>query len=181
MTTSPDPAKMSVEHSTHAIHLSRDFPATREGVFRAWTEPHLLADWWGRHDFTNPVCEIDARSGGTYCIVMRSPDGIDYPLHGIVREVQPPSQLTLTLDLSQYPQAWRDLISSDLSEADTALVNTHELGVHLTDSGTRLDLHIRFPSHGLRDAFLRCGILDGWNEGFDSLTALLPQLTSKTP
>jgi uncharacterized protein YndB with AHSA1/START domain len=159
------------------IRLSWVFPVARESVFRAWTEPYLLADWWGRHDFTNPVCKMDARVGGEFHIVMRSPDSIDYPLRGSVREIESSCRLTLTLDLSQYPQAWRDFVGCGLSVADTALVNEHELALHFTDSGpnnnTRIDLHIRFPSPVLRDAFLRYGILEGWNEGLDSLHALL--------
>jgi len=175
MTAAPARLDIAVETEAEQIHISRVFPVARESAFRAWTDPQQLIDWWGRHDFTNPSCEFDARVGGNLRIVMHSPDGIDYPLHGIVREIDPPSKLTLTLDLSQYPQPWRDFVSSDLSEADAALVNEHDLALHFTDSGTstRLDLHIRFPSPSLREAFLRCGILDGWSEGLDSLNALL--------
>jgi len=61
------------------IHFSHTFAAPREAVFNAWTDSRQLADWWGRHDFTNPVCEIDARAGGRLRIVMRSPEGVDSP------------------------------------------------------------------------------------------------------
>lgn len=159
------------------IHFSRTFAASREAVFRAWTDSRLLADWWGRHDFTNPVCEIDARADGQLRIVMRSPEGVDYPLLGSVREIECPGRLALTFDLSEYPAAWREFVCIGLSQADAALVNEHQLDLIFTerDDGTQLDLRIRFPSTAVRDAFLRCGIEDGWKEGFDSLAALLSQ------
>jgi uncharacterized protein YndB with AHSA1/START domain len=159
----------------NTICLTRVFAASRDLVFRAWTEPQRLADWWGRHDFTNPICEMDARVGGKFRIVMRSPDGMDYPLCGTVREIDSPSRLLLALDLRQYPEAWREIACSGLTEADAALINEHELAIQLTEVGpsTQLDLQICFPSSSLRDAFLNCGIQSGWNEGLDSLTALL--------
>jgi hypothetical protein len=45
-----------------------------------WTDPSHLAQWWGPHGFTNPVCEMDVRPGGALRIVMRAPDGTDYPM-----------------------------------------------------------------------------------------------------
>jgi uncharacterized protein YndB with AHSA1/START domain len=55
-----------------------------------------LAKWWGPRDFTNPVCEIDFRPGGALRIVMRAPDGTDYPMGGIFREIVAPERLVFT-------------------------------------------------------------------------------------
>ncbi len=71
------------------LTLTRTFDAPRELVFRAWTDPHLVSQWWGPDDFTNPTCQIDARPGGTIYIVMRGPDGAEYPMRGVFREVVP--------------------------------------------------------------------------------------------
>lgn len=157
------------------LHFSRTFAASREAVFRAWTDSQQLADWWGRHDFTNPVCEVDPRAGGKLRIVMRSPEGIDFPLLGTIREMEAPSKLALTFDLSEYPSAWREFLCQELSPADAVLVNEHHLDLAFTEQeeGTRLDLRIRFPSAAVCQAFTHCGIEDGWQEGFDSLAALL--------
>jgi uncharacterized protein YndB with AHSA1/START domain len=46
------------------ITMVRIFDAPRELVFKAWTDPEHLAQWWGPHGFTNPVCEVDLRPGG---------------------------------------------------------------------------------------------------------------------
>src|SRR5262249_39089110 len=53
----------------------RTFDAPRDLVFSMWTDPKHLAQWWGPHQFDNPVCEADARAGGALLIHMRGPDG----------------------------------------------------------------------------------------------------------
>jgi uncharacterized protein YndB with AHSA1/START domain len=58
-----------------------------------WTDPHHVAQWWGPHGFTNPVCEMDVRPGGALRIVMRAPDGTDYPMTETFREIAAPERL----------------------------------------------------------------------------------------
>jgi uncharacterized protein YndB with AHSA1/START domain len=48
------------EASTASVTLVRVFDAPRSLVFKAWTDPELMAKWWGPKDFTNPVCELRA-------------------------------------------------------------------------------------------------------------------------
>jgi uncharacterized protein YndB with AHSA1/START domain len=73
--------------------ITREFAAPRELVFKACTDPNHLAQWWGPKGFSNPVCEWDARPGGKIYVVMRGPDGTDYPMGGEVREVVAPERL----------------------------------------------------------------------------------------
>ncbi len=157
------------------ISFSRFFTSPPGEVFRAFTNAALLADWWGRHDFTNPECEMDARPGGRLRIVMRSPEGVDFPLLGTVLDMDAPYQLALAFDLAEFPDTWREAVCAGLSEADAALINQHQLDLTLSELpiGTQLDLRFRFPTSALRDAFHRCGMIEGWNEALDSLTALL--------
>lgn len=76
--------------------IIREFAAPRELVFKACTDPAHLAQWWGPKGFTAPVCEWDARPGGKIYVVMRGPDGTDYPMAGEVREVVPPARMVST-------------------------------------------------------------------------------------
>ena len=55
-----------------------------------------MARWWAPHGFTNPVCELDARVGGAWRIVMRAPDGTEYPCHGVYQEIVPAERLVFT-------------------------------------------------------------------------------------
>ncbi len=76
--------------------LTRVFDAPRELVFKAWTDPKRVAQWWGPHRFTNPVCDLDVRPGGAIRIHMRGPDGTVYPMTGVYQEVVEPERLVFT-------------------------------------------------------------------------------------
>jgi uncharacterized protein YndB with AHSA1/START domain len=76
-----------------AMVLTRVFDAPPRAVFLAWSTPQALAAWWGPKHFTAPVCEIDFRAGGAFRIVMRGPDGGDYPFSGRFREIVPNARI----------------------------------------------------------------------------------------
>jgi uncharacterized protein YndB with AHSA1/START domain len=78
------------------IVIERIVDAPPDLVFQCWTDPKHMARWWAPHGFTNPVCELDVRIGGTWRIVMRGPDGTDYPCHGVYREIVPAERLVFT-------------------------------------------------------------------------------------
>lgn len=78
------------------VTITRIFDAPREVVFKAWTDPKQLAKWFGPKGFTNPVCEVDARVGGAWHVVMRSPNGTEHPCGGVYREVVAPERLVFT-------------------------------------------------------------------------------------
>lgn len=78
------------------VVITRVFDAPREVVFKAWTDPKQVQRWFGPRVFTNPVCELDVRPGGSWRVVMRGPDGTEYPAVGVYREVVPPERLVFT-------------------------------------------------------------------------------------
>jgi uncharacterized protein YndB with AHSA1/START domain len=82
-----------MDPNTCEVTLVRVFDAPRQLVFKMWTDPKHMAQWWGPHGFTNPVCEIDARPGGRFRIDMTGPDGTVYPMIGTFREVVSPERL----------------------------------------------------------------------------------------
>lgn len=89
-----------------ALEIKRVFAAPRELVWRAWTDPRQLAQWWGPRCFDNPVCELDLRPGGSLRIEMRAPDGTIYPMTGVYQEIDAPARLVFTsaaLDESGQP------------------------------------------------------------------------------
>jgi uncharacterized protein YndB with AHSA1/START domain len=73
--------------------LTRTFDAPRELVFKAWTDPQQVQQWWGPHGFTNPRCQVDARPGGAIRIDMRGPNGMVYPMKAVFEEVTEPERL----------------------------------------------------------------------------------------
>jgi len=77
----------------YELNLTRVFDAPRDLVFKAWTDPKHVAQWWGPGGFTNPVCEVDARPGGQMRIHMRAPDGTIYPMTAVFKEVVEPERI----------------------------------------------------------------------------------------
>ena len=154
--------------------ISRDFDAPRELVWKAWTNPRLLAQWWGPRDFTNPVCELDLRPGGSYRIVMRAPDGSEYPLSGTFREIKPPERLVMTMDCSGHPDAWHDTVcpgrGSDPNPVGE-MVTTVTLDLH--DDKTQLTVRTLFRTAAIRDGMLKVGMTEGWSLSLDRLQACL--------
>lgn len=82
--------------NVNEVTLTRIFDAPRELVFKAWVERDRLQRWWGPKGFTNPVCEIDPRAGGSILIHMRAPDGVTYPMTGTFVEVIEPERLVFS-------------------------------------------------------------------------------------
>lgn len=112
-----------------ALNLRRTFKAPRERVFRAWTDPEMLAKWWGPETRSCPFAELDPRPGGRWRTCMRDQDGDEAWVQGVYREVDPPARLVFTW-------AWEDkgvpghetLVTIDFLDRDgaTEMIFTHE-------------------------------------------------------
>jgi uncharacterized protein YndB with AHSA1/START domain len=59
---------------THELAIMMIFNAPVEAVWKAWSEPEYLKQWWGPHGFTAPVADVDFRVGGTSLVAMSSPE-----------------------------------------------------------------------------------------------------------
>lgn len=70
-----------------------DFP--REEVYRAWSQPELLAQWWGPNGFTSTFREFDFREGGFWRFTFHGPDGKDYPNENKFIEIEPGKRIVL--------------------------------------------------------------------------------------
>jgi uncharacterized protein YndB with AHSA1/START domain len=83
----------STETSSAEIVATRVFDAPRELVYRMWTDPEHVAQWWGPSGFTNTIHEMDVRPGGVWRFIMHSPDGTDYQNKAVYVEVVAPERL----------------------------------------------------------------------------------------
>jgi uncharacterized protein YndB with AHSA1/START domain len=83
--------------------LTRLIDAPREAVYRAWTDPDLLKQWFAPAPYTTPIAELDVRAGGSSLIVMQAPDGMQMPNRGVYLEVVPNEKLVFT---DAYAEAW---------------------------------------------------------------------------
>jgi len=78
------------------VTLTRVFDAPRALVYSMWTDAKHLANWWGPHGFTNPICEVDPRPGGKILIHMRAPNGDAHPMGGVFHELVPNERIVFT-------------------------------------------------------------------------------------
>jgi len=138
------------------VTLTRTFDATRRMVFKLWTEPEHMAQWWGPKGFTNPVCELDARPGGAIRIHMRAPDGTVYPMSGTFREVVEPERLV-------FSAIAEDLEGNPLLEALTTVTFAEHGGK------TTLKTVVLHQSVEGRDAHVASGMEEGASASYDRL------------
>jgi uncharacterized protein YndB with AHSA1/START domain len=73
--------------------MTRSFDAPRELVWKAWTDPKHINEWWGPRGFTTTTHEIDVRPGGVWRFTMHGPDGTDYPNRIVYIEIVKPERL----------------------------------------------------------------------------------------
>jgi uncharacterized protein YndB with AHSA1/START domain len=145
------------------VTISRLIAAPRDLVFRAWTDPAHLARWWGPHGFSNPVCEVDARVGGELRIVMRGPDGTDYPMRGVFREVVAPERLVFS--------------NSPVDADDRPLLDGLTIVTFAAEGGkTRLTVVMRATGLAPVAARMLEGMEMGWTQTVERLEAYVASL-----
>src|SRR6185436_4556698 len=79
--------------SDREIVIERLIDAPRELVWRAWTEPEHLEQWWGPNGFSVTTHSIDIREGGVWDFIMHGPDGRDYPNRIVFTEIVKPERI----------------------------------------------------------------------------------------
>jgi uncharacterized protein YndB with AHSA1/START domain len=147
------------------VIITRLFNAPRALVFQAWTDPQHLARWWGPKGFSNPVCEADVRPGGAWRIVMRGPDGTEYPGGGVYHEIVVPERLVFT------NIAW-DRGGKPILDGLTTVTFAEHGG------GTKLVLQTRATGLVSYAAQMLEGMEAGWTQSLERLEALVQSATA---
>ncbi len=86
-------SNQTIAASDREIVSVRVVNASREIVFKAWTDPQHLRLWWGPNGFTNTFHEFDLKPGGHWRFTMYGPDGTNYPNHSVFVEIIKPEKL----------------------------------------------------------------------------------------
>jgi uncharacterized protein YndB with AHSA1/START domain len=144
--------------------LTRLIDAPRHKVYRAWTDPDLLKQWFAPLPWTTPHAELDVRPGGSSLVVMRGPDGNEFPNPGVYLEVVPNERLVVT---DAYTKAWEPSAKPFMT-----LVLTFE------DEGgkTRYTARARHWTVADREAHEKMGFHEGWGICADQLAALVARI-----
>ena len=141
------------------IRIERMFDAPRELVWRAFTEPQLIAQWYCRGNFV-VVERFEPVRGGHWRLVEHGPDGV-HGFEGRFREVTPPERLVMTFEWDGMP--------------GYPVIESHEFE-DVGDGRTRLILTSLFSNEAERDGMLASGMEGGMNQSFEALDRLLARL-----
>ncbi len=144
--------------------LQRIFDAPPEKVYRAWTEPELLRQWFAPLPWTTPHAELNVRPGGANRITMRSPEGVDFPNSGVYLEVVRNERLVFT---DAYTQAW----VPSLEPFMTVILTFENVG-----GKTRYTARVLHWSVENRKRHEEMGFHQGWGQCADQLAELLKRM-----
>ena len=142
------------------VRIVREFDAPPEKVFRAHTDPELVAQWMGPRDLEMTVDHYDCRTGGSYRYLHKRGDE-EYGFHGSFHEVRPSELIVQTFTFEGVPDdvALEKLVLEDLGNGRTRLTATS-----LVDT------------YEGRDAFVASGMETGVIEGYERLDEVLAKL-----
>jgi len=145
------------EPNKQEIIITRTFEARRELVFRMWTEPAYIPEWWGPSYMTTIVDSLDARRGGSWRYIHRDPEGQEYVHNGVFHEVKAPERLIHTYEFEGVPSV--GLVTVTFEE--------------LEGGRTKLTETSLYPSVEIRDTVISTGMSDGAIELMDRFAELL--------
>src|SRR5919202_6672298 len=141
--------------------LTRIIDAPRDKLYRAWTEPELLKQWFAPAPFTTPVAELDVRPGCANLIVMCDPQGNEFPNRGVYLEVVENERLVFT---DAYTRAWEPSPKPFM----TVILTFEDEG-----GKTRYTARVRHWTAADRETHEKMGFHEGWGRRADQLAALV--------
>ena len=160
----PEPESAGVSTVTtpgeREIRVVRVFDAPRDLVWRAYTDPELIAQWWGRGNRVD-VERMEVERGGHWRYVEHSPDGGAHGFEGRYREVTPQERLVQTFEWDGMP--------------GYTVLNTAQFE-DLGDGRTRIVVTSLFFTREERDGMLQSGMEQGMNQSYEALDRLLATL-----
>ncbi|MDX2263808.1 MAG: SRPBCC domain-containing protein [Hyphomicrobiales bacterium] len=153
--------------SDRTILMTRLFNAPPALVFDALTKPEMVKRWLlGPDGYSMPVCEIDLKVGGKFRYVWRGPDGSEFGMGGVFREIAGPDRLVHTEVFDGAEMGGESLVTTVL---------TQEAGK------TRFACTCEYESKETRDAVLKSGMEDGAGDSYDRLDVMLKHQPSEAP
>ena len=131
--------------------ITRDIAASRQSLYRCWTEPSLMTQWFAPKPWSVSHAEADVRPGGASLVVMRGPDGQEFPNPSVYLEVVPHSRIVAT---DAYTRAWEPSAKPFM----TLILTFEDIGGGIT----RYTARARHWSTADREAHEKMGFHEGW-------------------
>ena len=157
-------ASTQVAEDSTTLVITRTLNAPRALVWKMFSDPYHLAQWWGPKGFTNRVEKLDFRTGGSWLHIMIGPDGKEYPTDNVILEVTEPERIVY-----RNAPADRKIFGDNPPPGFTKTLSFEEVD----SNKTLLTLVCSFDTPEHREAVIRRGFVPGTNESFDKLETLL--------
>jgi uncharacterized protein YndB with AHSA1/START domain len=148
---------LTAEPGKQEIIITEEFSAPCDLVFKIYTDPILIPEWWGPGYLTTTVEKMDVKPGGQWRFIQRAPDGQVHAFHGVYHEVVPAKKLVQTFEYEGMPG---HVILETLTFEDQ-------------DGKTKLTDQSVFQSVEDRDGMLNSGMQEGSDESMDRLVEIL--------
>ena len=160
---------MATGEQAERMVVTRIFNAPRELVWKAWTDPEYVMQWWGPKGFTTPVCKMDFRVGGKFLCCMRSPDGQEFWNAGEYHEIVPHEKIVSSM---YFADAQGNKVeASEYGIEHEAIADAYDVTMFedLGDGRTRLTFIGNEPMESAKES----GQLEGWNQILDKVADVL--------
>lgn len=155
--------QITAEPGVPFIDFAREFDAPRDLVFRAHTDPELLAQWLGPAKYKMTVERYEVRDGGTWRYI-HSGDGAEYGFHGVFHGTPTPDSMVQTFEFEGAPgHVQMDTVTFEEAGGKTT-VRTNSV----------------FQSVEARDAMVGSGMADGMSQGYERLDELVAKLVANS-
>ena len=149
-----------IEPGKQEMVVTRVFDAPKDLVFKACTDPKLIAKWWGPRRLTTTIDKMEVKPGGTWRFVQRDAAGNVFAFHGVYHDVTAPERCVQTFEFEGVP-GHVALETSTFEEFD---------------GKTKLTQQSVFQSVADRDGMVQSGMEEGASESMDRLADLLAEL-----
>jgi uncharacterized protein YndB with AHSA1/START domain len=150
------------------ITLVRTYDAPLERVWKAWTDPKELTQWWGPDNVSIPQCEVDLRVGGKFYIVMEAGEamgpykGTLWPMLAEFTVVEPNSKL------SYNAQAWTEGMKEE-----TTIDQTTEITLTEENGKTKVEVKAAIHKTGPKAGMAVQGMEAGFTQQLEKLNGFL--------
>jgi uncharacterized protein YndB with AHSA1/START domain len=149
--------------------ITRVFDAPRELVWKAWTDPKYVMQWWGPKGFTAPFCEMDFRVGGKFLCCMRSPEGQEFWNGGEYHEIVLHEKIVSSMYFSD--QEGNKVEAAHYGIEHEAIPDAHDVAIFedLGNGRTKLT----FIGNETMENAKASGQVEGWNQILDKFAAVV--------
>jgi len=153
--------KINAEQGKHDLVITREFDLPLELLFKAYEDPELVEQWMSNEYSTTKVLKLESRKHGSYQLQSTDPKGNTYGFNGVIHEFDPNRKITRTFEMENTPFG----IQLEVYEFEK-----------LTDSTSKLNMHVIYESVAQRDQVLKLPFAQGISMAHDRIQAIASKL-----